>query len=113
MYIAIIENFSLETVVIILTGLLLLTLIIILIFSLSVFRYTGKFNDNPNINDIVQEQNNIKPIIHNDQLPRKQKTISIDDITDQDMMVAILVATIDYTNETKNDVRLVSIRQIS
>lgn len=34
------------------------------------------------------------------------------EIKDDDMMVAALVATIDYTNETKKDVRLVSIKQI-
>ena len=31
---------------------------------------------------------------------------------DEDMMVAALVATIDYSNETKKDVKLVSIKQI-
>ena len=34
------------------------------------------------------------------------------DIKDEDMMVAALIATIDYANETKKDVRLVSIKQI-
>lgn len=34
------------------------------------------------------------------------------EIKDDDMMVAALIATIDYTNETKKDVRLVSIKQI-
>ena len=34
------------------------------------------------------------------------------EIKDEDMMVAALVATIDYANETKKDVRLVSIKQI-
>lgn len=33
-------------------------------------------------------------------------------IKDEDMMVAALIATIDYANETKKDVRLVSIKQI-
>lgn len=41
-----------------------------------------------------------------------KKPITIDDIKDEDMMVAALVATIDYANETKQDVRLISIRQI-
>ena len=35
------------------------------------------------------------------------------DITDEDMMVAALIATIDYRNEVKTDVRLVSIKQIN
>ena len=34
------------------------------------------------------------------------------EIKDEDMMVAALVATIDYANETKKDVKLVSIKQI-
>lgn len=42
----------------------------------------------------------------------ERKQISIDDIKDDDMMAAVLVATIDYANETKKDVRLISIKQI-
>ena len=34
------------------------------------------------------------------------------EITDDDMMVATLIATIDYTNETKKDVKVKSIRRI-
>ena len=41
-----------------------------------------------------------------------RKTISIDDIKDDDMMAAVLVATIDYSEQTKTDVRLVTIKQI-
>lgn len=37
---------------------------------------------------------------------------SINDITDDDMMAAALVATIDYHNECKKDVRVVSIKEI-
>ena len=40
------------------------------------------------------------------------KTVKNTEIKDEDMMVAALIATIDYTNETKKDVRLVSIKQI-
>ncbi len=40
------------------------------------------------------------------------KYITIDDIKDEDMMVAALVATIDYHDETSADVRVVSVRQI-
>lgn len=36
----------------------------------------------------------------------------ISEIKDEDMMIAALIATIDYANETKKDVRLVSIKQI-
>ena len=41
-----------------------------------------------------------------------KKTGKNTEIKDEDMMVAALIATIDYTNETKKDVRLVSIKQI-
>lgn len=47
-----------------------------------------------------------------EQVVEEKKPISIEDIRDVDMMVAVLVATIDYATETKTDVRLVSIKQI-
>ena len=34
------------------------------------------------------------------------------EIADDDMMAAVLVATIDYRNETKKDVKVVSVKQI-
>lgn len=40
------------------------------------------------------------------------KPFSMADITDEDMMAAALVATIDYHNEIKKDVRVVSIKEI-
>ena len=42
-----------------------------------------------------------------------QKPISIEDIKDEDMMVAALVASIDYYTETNKDVRVTSIREIT
>ena len=41
-----------------------------------------------------------------------QKAFTMEDIKDEDMMVAALVATIDYHNETNEDVRVVSVKQI-
>lgn len=41
-----------------------------------------------------------------------KKVSKMTDIKDEDMMVAALIATIDYSNETGKDVRLVSIKQI-
>ena len=42
-----------------------------------------------------------------------QKKLSVEDIKDEDMMVAALVATIDFIEETKKtDARVVSIKQI-
>lgn len=43
----------------------------------------------------------------------EKKQISIDDIKDDDVMAAVLVATIDFAEETKTDVRLVSIKEIN
>lgn len=34
------------------------------------------------------------------------------DITDEDMMVAVLIATIDYQNEIHQDVRLISVKEV-
>ena len=50
--------------------------------------------------DVVEQ-----PIIH--------KSINLSDIKDEDMMVAALVASIDYFNEIKKDVRIVSIKEIT
>lgn len=41
-----------------------------------------------------------------------QKAFTMADITDEDMMVAALVASIDYRNQTKENVKVVSIKQI-
>lgn len=41
-----------------------------------------------------------------------QKAFTIEDITDEDMMAAALVATIDYHNETGENVRVVSVKRI-
>ncbi len=40
-------------------------------------------------------------------------TLRLEDITDPDMMVAALVASIDYQEEIKKDIRLVSIKEIT
>ncbi len=47
------------------------------------------------------------------EVKQSKKFNKLTDIKDEDMMVAALIATIDYSNETKKDVRLVSIKQIS
>jgi len=41
-----------------------------------------------------------------------KKKISIEDIKDEDMMVAALIASIDYQQVTKGDVQVVSIKEI-
>ena len=54
-----------------------------------------------------------KTIVEEKQVEVPKKPFTIEDITDEDMMAAALVATIDYASETKKDVRLLSIKQIS
>ena len=45
--------------------------------------------------------------------PVAQKNFTVDDIKDEDMMVAALVATADFIEETKKtDVRVISVKQI-
>ena len=41
------------------------------------------------------------------------KSLTMEDIKDEDMMVAALVATIEYHNEVKEDVRVVSIKELN
>ena len=49
-----------------------------------------------------------KPVIVQD----IKKKITIEDIKDEDMMVAALIASIDYQQVTKGDVQVVSIKEI-
>lgn len=55
-------------------------------------------NENLKVN--VDEYNDTKPL-------------TMEDIKDEDMMVAALVATIEYHNEVKEDVRVVSIKELN
>ncbi len=43
----------------------------------------------------------------------KTPILSIEDIKDEDMMVAVLTASIDYRNDCKTDVRLLSVKEIT
>ena len=49
-----------------------------------------------------------KPVI----VQEVKKKISIEDIKDEDMMVAALIASIDYQQVTKGDVQVLSIKEI-
>ena len=50
----------------------------------------------------------VKPVVEE----KVRKQTKLEDIKDDDMMVAVLVATIDYANEVKEDVHLVSVREL-
>ena len=51
-----------------------------------------------------------KPVLKNSQTVHND-SIAID-INDEDMMAAILVATIDYRNEVKEDVKVINVREV-
>lgn len=55
----------------------------------------------------VVEEEVVSPVTY-----AQPSSLKLEDIKDEDMMVAALVATIDYHEETKEDVRVVSIKQI-
>jgi hypothetical protein len=91
-----------------LTILLILSIIIIILLIIAINRLSGNKN-NKIVENRTIEQTLVKPMV----VESEKKKLSIEDIKDEDMMVAALIATIDYTNETKKDVRLVSIKQMS
>jgi Na+-transporting methylmalonyl-CoA/oxaloacetate decarboxylase gamma subunit len=57
-----------------------------------------------------EEKQVVKPTTP--QVVAARPALKLEDIKDEDMMAAALVATIDYHEETKEDVRVVSIKQI-
>ena len=68
----------------------------------ALFKYLAPKASNEKVN--TKENNTI--------VNTPKKIFTIADITDDDMMVATLVATIEYRNETHENVRVVSVKQI-
>ena len=62
----------------------------------------------------IAPKDDAKPVVNQTkpQVQAARPALKLEDITDEDMMAAALVATIDYHEETKEDVRVVSIKQI-
>ncbi len=81
----------------------LVLLIIIGITSL-IFKLTGLFELKAQL-DASKKEN----AVSNNVVSEERKPV---EIVDDDMMAAVLVATIDYRNEVKKDVRVVSVKQI-
>ncbi len=77
-------------------------MLVLLCLIVSLFKYLPKKNEN-------KKETVAKPL---PVVSAPQKAFTMADIKDEDMMVAALVATIDYHNETKEDVRVVSVKQI-
>lgn len=80
-------------------------LIIIGITSL-VFKLTGLFELKAQL-DAAKKQETVS----NNAVSPVASNVPVE-ITDDDMMAAVLVATIDYRNEIKKDVKVVSIKEI-
>lgn len=64
------------------------------------------------INRINIKSSKVKSEVVTQPTTPAKKAITMEDIKDEDMMVAVLVATIDYRSQTKKDVRLVDVKQI-
>ena len=77
---------------------LMLILLALVVAALEFFK--------PNKAEAVQEQV-VEPVTYT-----QPSTLKLEDIKDEDMMVAALVASIDYHEEIKEDVRVVSIKKI-
>lgn len=82
-------------------------LLIIIGITTLVFKLLGLFEYKSKVDSLKKQS-----IDNNSQLnnPNKNKNNTI--IEDDDMMAAVLVATIDYQNEIKQDVRLVNVRKL-
>ncbi|MDD6302123.1 MAG: OadG family transporter subunit [Bacillales bacterium] len=79
-------------------------LLIIIGVTTLVFKITGLWSIKKELETKKKEQLSIKDPI--------QEEIKPIEITDEDMMAAVLVASIDYQNEINKDVRLVSVKEI-
>ena len=83
--------------------LIVFAMLILLALAVALFEFIKGGNNK------VEEAPAPAPVVSAQQ-PRP--SIKLEDIKDDDMMAAALVATIDYYEETKQDVRVVSIKQI-
>lgn len=89
------------------TGLLVALLAIAIVFTVLVLViFCVKF-----MYVFFKNKKNIVKEVVNEEAP-KAPVVKSTEIKDEDMMVAALIATIDFNNETKEDARLVSIKQI-
>ena len=88
--------FALFSILVVFVILILITLIISLMAKLK-------------ITDKKEVKQDLKPV---EQPKVSRKQTKLEDIKDDDMMAAVLVATIDYANEIKEDVHLVSVREL-
>lgn len=81
-------------------------LLIIIGVTTLVFKLTGLFEMKKQVEEAAKEN---KVVATPTPVASEVKEVTI---TDDDMMAAVLVATIDYRNEVKKDVRLVSVKEV-
>ena len=81
--------------------LIVFSMLILLALVVAAFQL---FNKKAPVQEVVED---VAPVQYT-----QPSSLKLEDIKDEDMMVAALVATIDYHEETKEDVRVVSIKQI-
>ena len=84
------EGFLLGLLISLVAILIVFAILLIICFSVNILKTVGK-------KALTKEQ---------------EQEVSIDDIKDEDMMAAVLVATIDFVSENKKDARVVSVKQI-
>lgn len=85
------------------TAICVLIVFIMLILLALVVAAFQLFNKKP-VQEVVED---VQPVQYT-----QPSSLKLEDIKDEDMMVAALVASIDYHEEIKQDVRVVSIKQI-
>ncbi len=82
-------------------------LLIIIGITTLVFKLTGLFEMKAEIDAAKKAQN-----ASNNAVSAAKPVNGPVTISDDDMMAAVLVATIDYRNEIKKDVRVISVREV-
>ena len=94
------EGFLLGLLISLVAILIVFAILLIICFSVNILKAVGK-------KALTKEQEEPSaPVV------TPAKSVSIDDIKDEDMMAAVLVATIDFVSENKKDARVVSVKQI-
>jgi len=83
-------------------------LLLIIGVTTLVFKMNGLFDLKKELDEAKAKENQPCCCACNNQV----KSLTIDE-NDEDLMAAILVATIDYQNEIKKDVRVVSVRKVN
>ena len=96
------EGFLLGLLISLVAILIVFTILLIICLSVNILKTVGK---KALSKEQKQEEANA-PVV------TPAKSVSIDDIKDEDMMAAVLVATIDFVSENKKDARVVSVKQI-